>query len=66
MRLAFYVKEMLPWAVALIFLGVAWSFSLWTPTRTGSSQMEQDPAWTILTAITSGAAGILFGKQLGK
>jgi hypothetical protein len=28
-RWTFYVKELLPWAMATIFLGAAWAFSLW-------------------------------------
>jgi hypothetical protein len=65
-RWTFYVKELLPWAMATIFLGAAWVFSLWIFTRADSSPAEKDWARTIFTAITSAAAGILFGKQLGK
>jgi hypothetical protein len=65
-RVTFYVKEVLTWGLATAFIGAAWAFSLWTLMRAGSSPAEKDRAWTIFTAITSAAAGILFGKQLGK
>jgi hypothetical protein len=52
--------------MATVFLGAAWVISLWILSRSGPSAEEKDWARTIFTAITSAAAGILFGKQLGK
>jgi hypothetical protein len=65
-RWTFYVKELLPFGLATFFLGVAWLVSLAVLVRPSFSPAEKDWARTTFTAVTSGAAGILFGKQLGK
>lgn len=64
-RITFYLKEVLPWGLAMIFIGGAWAYSLWMILKNGAPSAETDRAWTIFTSITSAAAGILFGKQLG-
>ncbi len=64
-RINFYLKEVLPWGLAMIFISGAWAYSLWMILKNEASSAEKDRAWTIFTSITSAAAGILFGKQLG-
>jgi hypothetical protein len=65
-RWTLYVKELLPWGASIVVVIVACIFSLWTLTRAGYSPVEKDWARTVFTAIISAAAGVLFGKQLGK
>ena len=65
-RWTFYVKDILPWGASIVVLLTACVFCLWISVRDGYSPAEKDWARSILTAVISGAAGVFFGKQLGK
>jgi hypothetical protein len=65
-RYAFYAKELSVWILAPLFIVIAWSIWLWILMTGGFSSTEKDRAWTAFMAITSGAVGVYFGKQIGK
>lgn len=62
----FYLKELATWALAPIFIVGAWIFCIVILVGNGWSPAEKDRAWTAFLSITTGAAGLYFGKQLGK
>lgn len=63
---SFYIKDLLPFAMAIVVIAVAAAISLIIMFRSESAPAEKDWAKTVFTAIMSGAVGMLFGKQLGK
>jgi hypothetical protein len=65
-RWSFFAKDLLVWILALTLTALTWGVCLLIVTGNGWSPTEKDWARTGLMAITTGAAGILFGKQLGK
>jgi len=64
--LGFYIKDLAVWILALFSVAAAWVFCFVILAGSGWSPAEKDRAWTAFMAITTGAIGVLFGKQLGK
>jgi hypothetical protein len=64
--LSFYFKELSVWILAPLFIVIAWCVCLWILISGGFSATEKEWARTVFMAITSGAVGVFFGKQIGK
>jgi hypothetical protein len=62
----FYAKDLSVWILAPLFIVGAWFFCIWIIVSSGSSAIEKERAWTAFMAITTGAIGVFFGKQIGK
>jgi hypothetical protein len=65
-RYSFYAKDLSVWILAPLFIVGAWFFCIGILVSTGSSAIEKERAWTAFMAITTGAIGVFFGKQIGK
>ena len=65
-RLTFCSKELSVWILAPLLITVTWLMCLVILAGNGWSAAEREWARTGLMAITSGAVGLYFGKQLGK
>ena len=65
-RLTFYSKELSVWILAPSLITATWLICLIIVFGHGWSAVEREWARTGLMAITSGAVGLYFGKQLGK
>jgi hypothetical protein len=65
-RFSFYAKDLSVWILAPFFIVGTWCFCIGILVSGGSSAIEKERAWTAFMAITTGAIGVFFGKQIGK